>query len=79
MKNRPEKLLIIVPNFFFSITNRPKTSPNLIFCSIKNISLRDFYIMTLAMTIQGLEIMMNLTFRCYGIIIMYHVFATIFS
>ena len=34
-KNHPQKLLIIGPHFFFSIANRPKTSPNLIFCSIK--------------------------------------------
>jgi hypothetical protein len=33
-KNHPQKLLIIVPNFL-SIANRPKTSPNLNFCSIK--------------------------------------------
>ena len=35
-KNCPQKLLIIGPqSFFFSIANRPKISPNLIFCSIK--------------------------------------------
>ena len=31
MKNHSRKLLIIGPNFFFSIANRPKTSPNHIF------------------------------------------------
>ena len=34
-KNCPQKLLIIGPNFFFSIANQPKTSPNHIFCFIK--------------------------------------------
>ena len=34
-KNKPQKLLIIGPIFFFSIANRPKISPNLIFFSIK--------------------------------------------
>ena len=34
-KNCSQKLLIIGPNFFFSIVNRAKTSPNQIFCSIK--------------------------------------------
>ena len=38
-KNCPQNLLIIGPNCFFSPANRPKTSPNLIFCSIK---MRDF-------------------------------------
>ena len=35
MKKRSQKLFIIGPNFFFSIANPPKTSPNNIFCSIK--------------------------------------------
>ena len=30
-----KKLLIIGPNFFSSIANRPKIDPTLIFCSIK--------------------------------------------
>ena len=30
-----KELLIIGPNFFVSIANRPKTSPNLNFCFIK--------------------------------------------
>ena len=35
-KNGPQKLLIIGPQFFFQYTaNRPKTGPNLKFCSIK--------------------------------------------
>ena len=35
IKKRPQKLLIIGPNFFFRIANRTKTSTNLNFCSIK--------------------------------------------
>ena len=34
-KNHPQKMLIIDPNFFLSIANQPKISPNHIFCSIK--------------------------------------------
>ena len=41
------------PILFFSIANQPKTSPNLIFCSIKNISLRNFYIMTLLLRLSA--------------------------
>ena len=35
MKKLPLKVAHNQPHFFFSIANRPKTSPNLIFCSIK--------------------------------------------
>ena len=45
-KKIPQKLLILDP-IFFSIANWPKTSQNNIFCSIKNVSMRDFYVMTL--------------------------------
>ena len=41
-KNCQQKLLIIGP-IFFSIANRPKTSPSLIFLFHKNVSLRNFY------------------------------------
>ena len=34
-KNRPKKLLMIGPIFFFSNANQPKSSPNLKSCSIK--------------------------------------------
>ena len=43
-KKSPQKLLIFGPNLFFSFANWPKTSPNLIFCSIK---MSPSYIMTL--------------------------------
>ena len=36
MKKPPSKVAHNQPNFFFSIANRPKTSPNLVFCSKKN-------------------------------------------
>ena len=35
MKKTLSKVAHNWPNFFFSIANRPKTSPNLNFCSIK--------------------------------------------
>ena len=35
MKKPPSKVAHNRPNFFFSISNRPKISPNLIFYSIK--------------------------------------------
>ena len=35
MKKLLSKVAHNHPNFFFSIANRPKTSPNLNFCSIK--------------------------------------------
>ena len=48
MKKPTSKVTHNRPQFFFSIANRPKISPNLIFCA-KNSSLRDFYIMTFAL------------------------------
>ena len=35
MKKPPSKVAHNRPQFFFSTANRPKTSPNLDFCSIK--------------------------------------------
>ena len=48
MKKTPQKLLLIGPNFFFSNANRPKFSPNLNSCSIKNLPPQDFSIMNLS-------------------------------
>ena len=41
MKELTSKIVHNRPKFFFSIANRPKTSPNLNFCSLKNCSPRD--------------------------------------
>ena len=46
IKKRPQKLLIIGP-IFFSIANRPKTSTNLNFCSMK-IAHRVTYVYTVS-------------------------------
>ena len=35
MKKTPSKVAHNRPQIFFSIANKPKTNPNLIFCSIK--------------------------------------------
>ena len=48
LENMKKLLSKIAHNiFFFSIANQPKTTPNLIFCSIKIVSLRNFYKITL--------------------------------
>ena len=52
LKKPPSKVAHDWPIFFFSIANRPKTSPNLIFCSIK-MSSQDPMPITLSMTIQS--------------------------
>ena len=46
-KKMPSKVGHNPHMFFFSIANRPKTSPNFLFCLHKNISLCNFYKMTL--------------------------------
>ena len=52
-KNYPQKLLIIGPSaFFFSVADRPKTCRNHIFPLHKNVSLRNFYIMTLSVNLK---------------------------
>ena len=53
-KNMKKTLLMIAPNFFFSIANRSKTSqPKSHFLFHKNVFLRDFYIKTLVIKLRN--------------------------
>ena len=49
--------------FFFNIANRPKTCPNHIFPLNKNVSLRDFYIMTLYIIAEKSHFGKNYSYR----------------
>ena len=46
-KHGPKKLLIISPNFFFQYCRSAHNQPKYLFLFYKNVSLLDFYIMTL--------------------------------
>ena len=65
-KNRPQKLLIIDPNFFFSNADWPKSSPNFNSCSIK-ISRRGTSLKWLWYEIDYIRLIMNANYLSHAL------------